>query len=92
MLDWMEWTVPTAAFFILLALALTGMTIWDIRSPSVKTQGFLPVPFTRGERFFISVMTFFAVMILWVAFLPDVSLWFALPVAAVLIFVLARYG
>ena len=92
MLGWMQWTVPTAAFFILLALALTGMTIWDIRNPSVKTQGFLPVAFTRGERFFLSVIAFFGVMLLWVAFLPNVTLWYALLPAAVLIFVLVRYA
>ena len=92
MLDWMQWTPPTAAFFVVLAVALTGMTIWDVRSPSVKTQGFLPVAFTRGERFFLSVVLFFGVMLLWLAFLPEVSLWFALPVAALVIFVMARFG
>ncbi len=88
----MEWTLPTATFFILLALALTAMTIWDIRDSSVKRQGFLPVAFTRGERFFLSVLIFFGTMLLWVAFLPSIALWYALPVAAVLIFVVVRYG
>lgn len=92
MLGWMEWTTPTAAFFILLAVALTGMTLWDIRDPSVKTQGFLPVAFTRGERFFLSVIAFFGVMLLWVALLPNVTLWYALLPAAVLIFVLVRFA
>lgn len=88
----MEWTLPTAVFFILLALALTGMTLWDMRNPSIKRQGFLPVAFTRGERFFLSVLIFFGVMLLWTAFLTSVTLWYALPVALVLIFVVVRYG
>ena len=88
----MEWTIPTAVFFILLALALTGMTIWDMRDSSVKRQGFLPVAFTRGERFFLSVLIFFGTMLLWVAFVPGVTLWYALPIAFVLIFVVVRYG
>lgn len=87
----MEWTTPTAAFFIGLAVALTLMTLWDVRNPSVPVKGFLPVAFTRGERFFLSVVLFFGVMILWVA-LTDLTLWYALPIAAVLIFVLVRYG
>ena len=32
-LSWMAWTWPTAAFFIFIALALAGMTIWERRSP-----------------------------------------------------------
>jgi predicted small integral membrane protein len=92
MLAWMQWTAPTAAFLILLALGITGMTIWDMKSPSFKRKGFLPVAFTRGERFFLSIITFFAVMLLWLAFLPDISLWYAVPVAVVLIILLVRYG
>jgi predicted small integral membrane protein len=92
MLAWMQWTAPTAAFLILLALGITGMTIWDMKSPSFKRKGFLPVAFTRGERFFLSIITFFAVMLLWLAFLPHISLWYAVPVAVVLIILLVRYG
>lgn len=91
-LAWMQWTAPTAAFFIVLGVALTTMTIWDTYTPSVKRQGFLPVPFTRGERFFISVMIFLATMVLWVAFATGSSLWWAVGIAAVIIFVVARYG
>lgn len=90
-LSWMQWTWPTAAFLILLALGLTVMTVWDMRSPSVKRKGFLPIPFTRGERFFISIVVFFAVMLLWLAFV-DASLWYAVALALVLDFVIARYG
>lgn len=92
MLTWMQWTTPTAVFFILLALGITGMTFWDSRSPSFKRKGVLPVALTRGERFFLSFITFFGVMLLWLALLPQVSLWYAVPVALVLIFLLVRYG
>lgn len=90
-LSWMFWTWQTAAFFIGLALALTGMTIWDMRSPSVKRKGFLPIPFTRGERFFISVVLFLAVMLLWLAF-TDLSPWYAVGIGLALDVVVARYG
>lgn len=90
-LSWMYWTWQTAAFFVALALALVGMTIWDVRSPSVPRKGFLPIPFTRGERFFISIMLFLGVMLLWLAF-TDASLWYAVAIAIVLDVVVARYG
>lgn len=90
-LSWMFWTWPTAAFFVLLALSLALMTIWDARSPSVKRKGFLPIPFTRGERFFISIVVFLAVMLLWIAF-TSASLWYAVALALVLDAVIARFG
>jgi predicted small integral membrane protein len=86
-LDWMEWTTPTFIIFIGVILMLTGMTIWDIRNPSTARKGFFGVPFTRGDRLFLSIVTFLGTFILWMAFLPDLNLIFALPVAAVLILI-----
>lgn len=56
MLDWMVWTVPTAVFFICVALLLAGMTIWEIKSPNVLRKGFLPMATTRGDRLFIGLL------------------------------------
>ena len=56
MLDWMVWTVPTAVFFICVALLLVGMTIWEIRSPTVLRKGLLPMATTRGDRLFIGLL------------------------------------
>jgi len=56
MFDWMVWTVPTAVFFICVALLLAGMTIWEIRSPTVSRKGFLPMRTTRGDRLFIGLL------------------------------------
>lgn len=91
-LDWMQWTPPTIVIFIGVVITLTGMTIWDYRSPSTKRKGFLPFGFTRGERLFLSVIVFFGTVILFMAFLPDLDLRFAFPVAGVLIFILVRWG
>ncbi|MDZ7800905.1 MAG: DUF2160 family membrane protein [Trueperaceae bacterium] len=90
-LSWMEWTWPTAIFLILLAAGLTVMSIWDMYVPSVKRKGFLPIPFTRGERFFISIVVFFAVMLLWLTF-SDASLWYPLAIALIIDVIIARYG
>jgi predicted small integral membrane protein len=91
-LSWMRWTPPTIAIFIGLLLTLTVMTVWDIRSPSIRRKGFLPVGFTRGERLFLSIVIFFGTIILWIAFLKNTNLLWALPVAAILIIIVVRWG
>lgn len=91
-LDWMEWTLPTFIFFVGIISMLVMMTLWDVRSPSIKVKGVLPFGFTRGDRLFLSIMTFFGTVVLWMAFLPDLTLWFALPVAAVLIIFVVRWA
>lgn len=91
-LSWMQWTSATAAFFFALGGLLLGMTIWDIYQPTGHPQGFLPIPFSRGERLFLSFMIFFGVLGLWIAFLPEVTLWGAIVLALVLIVVVTRFG
>ena len=56
MLDWMVWTLPVAVFFACIALMLAGMTVWEIRSPTVPRRGFLPIATTRGDRLFIGLL------------------------------------
>lgn len=91
-LTWMQWTPLTQGIFVGVILTLLAMTIWDIRSPGVRRKGFLVVGFTRGERLFLSVVIFFGTVILWMAFLPKTEVIYALPVAAVLIFIVVRWG
>jgi predicted small integral membrane protein len=52
----MAWTAPTAIFFAAIALALTVMTIGELRSPTVPRRGFLPIVTTRGDRLFIALL------------------------------------
>jgi predicted small integral membrane protein len=40
-LGWMVWTMPTAIFFVVIALVLVGMTVWQIVAPSPERRGFL---------------------------------------------------
>jgi predicted small integral membrane protein len=56
MLEWMAWTLPVAVFFISIVLMLAGMTVWEIRSPSVERKGFLPMKTTRGDRLFVGLL------------------------------------
>ena len=87
----MFWTWPTAAFFIVLALAITFMGVWDSRTPSLKHKGFLPIPFTRGERFFINVVILIGVTLIWLA-VTDANPLYAVAIAVVIDGVIDRYG
>ena len=57
MLEWMVWTLPVAVFFSCVVLMLIGMTIWEIKSPTLMRKGFLPIATTRGDRLFIGLLT-----------------------------------
>jgi predicted small integral membrane protein len=56
MFTWMVWTTPVAVFFTCIALMLVGMTVWEIKSPTVERKGFLPMVTTRGDRLFIGLL------------------------------------
>ena len=56
MFEWMAWTTPVAVFFICIAFMLVGMTVWEIKSPTVMRKGFLPLETTRGDRLFIGLL------------------------------------
>ena len=57
MFAWMVWTTPVAVFFCCIALLLIGMTVWEIKAPTVLRKGFLPIATTRGDRLFIGLLT-----------------------------------
>ncbi len=56
MFGWMAWTLPVAVFFICIVLILAGMTVWEIKSPTMLRKGFLPIPTTRGDRLFMGLL------------------------------------
>ena len=55
-LEWMAWTLPTALFFIGIAIILAAMTLWQVASPTVERRGLLPMVTTRGDRLFIGLL------------------------------------
>jgi predicted small integral membrane protein len=57
MFSWMVWTLPVAVFFTCIVLMLIGMTIWELKSPTVLRRGFLPMATTRGDRLFIGLLS-----------------------------------
>ena len=88
---WMVWTVPTAVFFVVIALMLAGMTVWQIVAPSGERRGFLPIPTTPGDRLFVGLLVSAYVQLAWIG-LTDASLWVALAISLVWMAVVMRWG
>jgi predicted small integral membrane protein len=91
MMEWMSWTVPTAAFFIAIGLILVGMTTWELRSPSVLRRGLLPIATTRGDRLFIGLLGS-AYLHLLVIGVTDWSIWVASALSLVWLLAVMRWG
>ncbi|MDP5052479.1 MAG: DUF2160 domain-containing protein [Congregibacter sp.] len=87
----MAWTIPTAIFFSAIGLALMFLTALEIIRPSVPGRGFLPMTTTRGDRFFISLLSAAFIHLLWLG-LVDHGLLIASGVSAVLAVLLMRWG
>jgi len=90
-LEWMAWTLPTAVFFICIAVTLAGMTVWQLVSPSIERRGFLPIRTTRGDRLFIGLLLSAYIHLAWLG-LTDFNLWFATGIAAIWMVVVMRWG
>lgn len=88
---WMAWTTPTAVFFAFIIAALIGMWLWELRSPTKPRQGFLPMPTTRGDRFFISLLTAAFIHMAWIG-LSTVSPYGALALSAIAGIAIGRWG
>jgi len=90
-LEWMAWTLPTAVFFITIALILTAMGIWQVLSPSIERRGFLPIATTRGDRLFIGLLGSAYIQLAWLG-LTNLSLYFALAIAVIWMIIVMRWG
>ncbi|KJZ07635.1 membrane protein [Halomonas sp. S2151] len=90
-MDWMVWTLTTAIFFGVIALLLVVMTTWELVSPTRERRGFLPISTTRGDRFFIGMLSAAYIHLAVVGF-TSLSLWLALGVSVVWMLVLLRWG
>lgn len=90
-LEWMAWTLPTAIFFITIACMLVGMTVWQIKAPSIERKGFLPIATTPGDRFFIGLLGSAYIHLAWLG-LTNFSIWIALVLAIIWMIALMRWG
>ncbi|ABX33675.1 hypothetical protein DR66_398 [Delftia acidovorans] len=78
MFSWMAWTLPVAVFFSCIVLMLVGMTLWELRSPTVMRKGWLPMATTRGDRLFIGLLLAAYVNLAWVGLGERMAQWFSL--------------
>lgn len=78
MFDWMAWTTPVAVFFMCILLMLVGMTVWEMKSPTLMRKGFLPLETTRGDRLFIGLLTAAYVNLTFVGLSGKLAGWLAL--------------
>ena len=78
MFEWMAWTLPVMVFFACIVLMLAGMTVWELRSPTVLRKGFLPIATTRGDRLFIGLLTAAFINLAFVATSERMITWFGL--------------
>ena len=78
MFDWMAWTLPVAVFFVCIVLMLIGMTMWELKSPTIERKGFLPITTTRGDRLFIGLLSAAYVNLAFVALSEKMVSWFGL--------------
>ena len=89
--SWMAWTPPVAIFFSCIGLMLAGMTVWQIRSPSIERKGFLPIATTRGDRLFIGLLTAAYINLAW-AGLTDLHQYIGSVIGFVVLLIVMRWG
>lgn len=89
---WMQWSPPSAIFFILLFSTIIGMAVWEAYQPTISRKGFLPMATTRGERLFMGIISAIGIFLLWIAFFKEALLIIPLALAAIWFFILSRWG
>ncbi len=58
---------------------LVGMTVWEIKSPTIERKGFLPIATTRGDRLFIGLLSAAYVNLAFVGLSKKIMEGFSLP-------------
>ncbi|APG86059.1 glycerol-3-phosphate and glycerol transport protein [Sinorhizobium americanum CCGM7] len=89
--SWMAWTLPTALFFLAIALMLVGMGVWEYVSPGGNPRvGVLRFETTRGDRLFISLLGSAFIHLAWLG-LVGANLWWALALSVIYAIGVFRY-
>ncbi len=89
--SWMAWTLPTALFFLTIALMLVGMGVWEYFSPGGNPRvGILRFETTRGDRLFVSLLGSAFIHLAWLG-LVGANLWWALALSVIYAIAVFRY-
>jgi predicted small integral membrane protein len=102
MFEWMVWTTPVAIFFSCIVLMLFGMTLWELKSPTILRKGWLPIATTRGDRLFIGLLTAAYVNLIWIGIAGKImallklevepSVWVGFVISMLLLGLIMRKG
>ena len=81
---------------------LLGMTVWEIKLPTVMRRGFLPIETTRGDRLFIGLLAaayvnlaFVGVsgrLVVWLGLDTEPSIWISFVVSMAVLALIMRKG
>lgn len=89
--SWMAWTLPTALFFLAIALMLVGMGVWEYVSPGGNPRvGILRFETTRGDRLFVSLLGSAFIHLAWLG-LIGANLWWAVALSVIYAIAVFRY-
>jgi len=91
-LSWMYWTVPTGLFFGGLFITLGVLSIYGVKNPDPGRKGFLPLVTTRGDRFFIGIISALAIHFLWIALFGLSLTWCATAISAFWFTIESKWG
>ena len=81
-MTWMAWTLPTALFFLGVAVLLVVMALLERRWPTIARTGWLGISTTRGDRLFIGLLSIAFIHVVWLA-LSDLPVWIASTLALI---------
>ena len=91
MLDFMYFVPQTIILVIFLVSLFITLSILDMKKRSYARKGFLPIPTSRGDRVFFSILFTVIIGLFWLRFVP-LPIEFALLVGIVISVVVLKYG
>ena len=81
---------------------LAGMTVWEMKAPTIVRKGFLPIETTRGDRLFIGLVSaayvnlaFLGIsgkLVVWLGLESEPSVWISFVLSMILLGVIMRKG
>lgn len=89
---WMYWNPASAIFFGSIFCSIGLLTFWGTKKPDPGRKGFLPIETTRGDRFFIGVVSSIVIFLIWLAFFGKDLLLIPTIISAGWFFVEAMWG
>ncbi len=89
-MEWMAWTLPTALFFVTIAVTLVGMGLLHRKYPSTPRVGILGIETMRGDRLFISLLGSAFINLAWIGLL-DAPQYGALIICGLFAFCVFRW-